>query len=243
MRRVEHVMGLPVSIDVPAARWDADLEPAFTVMRLADARFSPYRPNSELSRFNRGELASAELSTEFRDIQQTCTIWNQQTDGLFSANYGSQYDPSGLVKGWAVAQAGRALEESGWHHYLINAGGDILAAGRHDDTWSIGLQHPLIKQKLMGSLSVQTGAIATSGTYARGQHVVNPLTGEAATELVSVTVVGAEIIPTDVFATAILAGGIAGLRHDWGGYGVLAIEPDGTAHTNDAWLKLAVSNN
>ncbi|QQR52194.1 FAD:protein FMN transferase [bacterium] len=138
-------------------------------MRLADARFSPYRPNSELSRFNRGELASADLSTEFREVQQACIIWNQQTDGLFSANYGSQYDPSGLVKGWAVARGAGAggirmaplFNKCRWRYF---------AAGRHDDTWSIGLQHPLIKQKLMGSLSVQTGAIATSGTYARGQH-------------------------------------------------------------------------
>jgi len=54
-------------------------------------------------------------------------------------------------------------------------------------------------------------AVATSGTYEKGSHVLNPHTGLPADELVSVTVVGADILNADVYATAVLAMGTRGL--------------------------------
>jgi thiamine biosynthesis lipoprotein len=238
MRRVEQIMGLPVSLDVPAATSAVDLEPAFAEMRLADARFSPFRPNSELSRYNRGEIADTDLSADFASVQAACQQWQQATGGYFSAYYGSAFDPSGYVKGWAIGRASAALDQAGWHDYLINAGGDILAASQSDQTWTVGLQHPLMKRKLMGSLNLHNGAVATSGTYARGQHIVNPLTGKAAVQFVSVTVVGPRVEIADVYATAVLAGGRQAWQRDWGEYAVLAIEQDGSAHTNAAWQAL-----
>lgn len=238
MRRVEQIMGLPISIDVPAATTAIDLEPAFAELRLADARFSPYRPTSELSRFNRGEIDEVDVSPEFAEVQRACQTWREQTGGYFSAYYGASFDPSGYVKGWAVGRAGEALTQAGWTDFLINAGGDIMAASQSDQTWAIGLQHPLIKRNLMGSLNLRNGAVSTSGTYARGQHVVNPVTGKPASQFVSVTVVGPHIAAADVYATAILAGGRQAMRLDWSGYAVLAVEPDGSAHTNQAWQRL-----
>ena len=56
-------------------------------------------------------------------------------------------------------------------------------------------------------------AIATSGTYERGAHVVDPHRGQPATALRSVTVVGPDLGDADAYATAALAMGLAGL--DW----------------------------
>lgn len=55
-------------------------------------------------------------------------------------------------------------------------------------------------------------AVATSGTYENGLHVLNPRTGLPADELISVTVVGADILEADIYATAVLAMGTRGLQ-------------------------------
>jgi thiamine biosynthesis lipoprotein len=90
-------------------------------------------------------------------------------------------------------------------------------------------------------LSVAEGAVATSGTYERGQHVLNPFTGQPATELVSVTVVGPELTVADAYATAALAMGaqapawLDGLD----GYEALVIGPDGRGWSSRGWAALA----
>ena len=54
-------------------------------------------------------------------------------------------------------------------------------------------------------------AVATSGTYEKGQHILDPRSGKPANAWLSFTVVGPDILQADVFATACFAMGIAGL--------------------------------
>jgi thiamine biosynthesis lipoprotein len=49
--------------------------------------------------------------------------------------------------------------------------------------------------------------VATSGTYQRGAHVIDPHRGRAATELAAVTVIGPTLTLADAYATAALAMG------------------------------------
>ena len=78
-------------------------------------------------------------------------------------------------------------------------------------------------------LEVRDGAVATSGTYERGEHVVDPHTGRPATELVSLTVVGRSLTFADGYATAAFAMGRKGA--EWlaalDGYEAFAITSDG----------------
>ena len=53
-------------------------------------------------------------------------------------------------------------------------------------------------------------AIATSGAYARGEHVLDPHTGLAPTGLLSVTITGPELATADAYATAAFAMGARG---------------------------------
>ena len=77
--------------------------------------------------------------------------------------------------------------------------------------WRIGIRHPVQHDLVIGVVTGLDLAVATSGTYEKGLHVLNPFTGSAADELVSVTVVGADILDADVYATAVLAMGARGL--------------------------------
>jgi thiamine biosynthesis lipoprotein len=52
------------------------------------------------------------------------------------------------------------------------------------------------------SIPLRRGAVATSGTAARGQHIIDPATGAAATGLRSASVIGASLTWADVYATA-----------------------------------------
>ena len=61
-------------------------------------------------------------------------------------------------------------------------------------------------------LAVSDRAVATSGTYERGDHIVDPRTGGPAVGLRSLTVVGPRLAFTDAYATAAFVMGLDGLR-------------------------------
>ena len=77
----------------------------------------------------------------------------------------------------------------------------------------MGIRHPWRADKLCWVVDGTDLAVATSGTYERGLHVIDPKTGEPARALRSVTVTGPDLAVADTYATAALAMGEAGL--DW----------------------------
>jgi thiamine biosynthesis lipoprotein len=125
----------------------------------------------------------------------------------------SGVDPSGLVKGWSVDRAGEVLDEAGAINYSLNAGGDIRLRGRplpDEPRWRVGIQHPEVRDKLAAVVEGNDLAIATSGAYARGEHVLDPHTRRAPLGVLSVTIVGPELATADAYATAAFAMGEAG---------------------------------
>ena len=223
-------MGIPVSIDIPEAVESSIIEDAFERLRQIDAKFSTYKPASELSKYQRGELHASGLSKEMREVQGACDKYKSLTDGYFSATFSGPFDPTGYVKGWAIHEAGKLLRAAGVSSYLINAAGDIEATSDGVKTWNIALQNPFSQQKTLGIISLTNGAVATSGTYERGQHIINPLQQQPATSLVSATVYGADIITADVFATACIAMGAEralDFMSTQEGYEALLIDPAG----------------
>ena len=55
-------------------------------------------------------------------------------------------------------------------------------------------------------------AIATSGTYERGDHIIDPLTKKKPVFFKSVTIFGPSILIADVYATVIFSMGKKGLE-------------------------------
>src|SRR4051794_13368920 len=141
MTQVRHIMGIPIGIDV---RDDVDAEVAFDWLREADETFSTYRDDSDISRLDRGEVALADCRPEVDEVLTRCMRLNRATRGAFSVRPAGRLDPSGLVKGWAVAGAAQRLAAAGARRFCINAGGDIVAHGRPapDRPWRGGLPPP-----------------------------------------------------------------------------------------------------
>jgi thiamine biosynthesis lipoprotein len=232
VRRVEQVMGMPISLqlpDLPEAGALAD--EAFDWLRHVDAVFSTYREDSEVARLNRGAIRSP--GPEVAAVLDRCADLWRETDGYFDVYATGRLDPSGYVKGWAVQVASDRLVAGGAADHFLNAGGDLCARGRAaDGGWRVGIQHPFEPDRVAWVLEVTDLAVATSGRYARGDHIIDPRTGRPATALASVTVVGPDLGTADAYATAALAMGEAGLtwlaRLD--GYPSAAITTDGRAY-------------
>ncbi len=231
LREVREVMGIPVIVEVSEASVPAAaIGRAFSWLEAVEKMFSTYRPDSEISRINRGELALDDAPAAVRSVLARCEALREQTGGYFdisAATAGEGIDPSGLVKGWAVQGAGRLLADAGARGYCVNAGGDICLRGGPPgrEAWQVGIQHPLQRMDVAAVLSLSSGAVATSGAYERGDHVVDPHTGRPPEGVLSVSIVGPDLALADAYATAAFAMGRAGA--EWAaalpGYGAIVI--------------------
>lgn len=208
MRQVKQIMGLPISIDIPGRADKQLFSAAFDRLRQIDSDYSPYKIGSYVSRVRNGILKLDALPVEQQQVLHDCEAWKTRTNGYFDAFYDKGiYEPSGYVKGWAIQQIADLLQKEHVDTFCINAGGDILLRSAGEHIWRIALQHPLERNAIMGTVAAANQAIATSGTYARGNHIYNPLTNHAMNSILSVTVIGPDIISSDVYATALCAMG------------------------------------
>jgi thiamine biosynthesis lipoprotein len=83
--RVERVMGTVIGIDVRSDIPGEALDHAFAYLHEVDARFSPFRPDSEIERLARGELSMADASDELLAVTALCHELRLETDGAFDA--------------------------------------------------------------------------------------------------------------------------------------------------------------
>lgn len=240
---VEHVMGMPISVHVrgPEARGETverAVAALFADLRDAEAVFSTYRADSQISRLQRGELELADCRPEVREVHRLCEAALVRTGGSFDAwsavpGRPGVFDPTGLVKTWALARASRGLLDLPGLGVAVGAAGDILVrSGDGGPAWQIGIEDPRDRTRILATVPVEDGGIATSGSAARGDHIVDPTSGGRAREVLSATVVGPSLMWADVFATAAVARGASAVEwvHGLHGTSGLLVLADGTAH-------------
>jgi thiamine biosynthesis lipoprotein len=228
--RTEGVMGIPWTVTTRTDAPAATLDEVFADLHMIDAVFSTYRASSEISRIRAGALRIEDAGRIVSEVRELCDMYSTLTHGYFSAWYGGSFDPTGLVKGWAIARASRILERAGHRDHFVDGAGDVLARGEaaRGEAWRVGIRHPVRRDKVAGVVCARDLAVVTSGTYERGPHIVDPHTRAAATELLSLTVIGPDIVAADVFATAAFAMGRGALEFidSQPGYEALAIDAD-----------------
>ena len=222
---VEQVMGMPVSIhlrgegvDGPEA--EGAVAEAFATLRQMDGIFSTYRDDSDLMRLRRGETDLSGCSPLVREALAIGQRAQRLTHGAFSTLLPTgdgdlAFDPTGLVKGWAVDLAARPLSHLRRISFCVNAGGDLLI-GAHPDmplagddaiAWRVGIEDPHDRSQIASTVSLTHGAVATSGTAARGAHLFDPASGAHVDRPGSVTVIGPTLLWADIWATALFVGG------------------------------------
>lgn len=215
-RFVAPSMGTTVTIEVRDPQLPASVFPdVMAALDEIEERFTTYREHSEVRRIDRGELSVADAHPDVREVLAICGVLRLESNGAFDAWRDGRLDPSGYVKGWAGERAADVLRRAGATSFAINLGGDVVCAGERapGDPWRIGVRHPEDAQRIAMVLGVRSGAVATSGLYERGAHVVDARTGEAPTGWASITVMAPDLATADAIATAALAMGAGG--PDW----------------------------
>ena len=199
---------MPVSLEITEANKNT-IENYFNLLTQIDNKYSPYKTNSDLSKLWSGEIKLKSQSTEFLKIHADCLKYESLTDGYFSPFFEKRYNPTGYVKGWAIDQVSQIIEKDGYYDYCINLSGDMKFSSSGEKIWRIAIQNPFDKNKSVAVLALKNGAIATSGNYERGEHIKNPKDPDAISDIAGVTIVGEDIIKSDVLATAIYAMGLS----------------------------------
>jgi thiamine biosynthesis lipoprotein len=144
-------------------------------------------------------------SPDLAEVLTLCDSARQETGGAFDANLPGGFDPSGLVKGWAVERAALrhlpdATSDSDW---LVNAGGDIVLHAAGGRTWRVGIEDPADPTRTVRTFALASGAVATSGSAHRGAHLIDPRSGRPVTGgLRAATVLAPTLLQADVWATA-----------------------------------------
>jgi len=233
----EEVMGTVVTIDLfrdqGVTRDDvtAPVARALASLHEADMVFSTWKPNSALSRLRRGDITLGEAPPEVPEVLSLCKEAKHLSNGWFDPwMIEGGVDPTGYVKGWAAQRALAHLGEMTLDGAMLNAAGDIASFGgpRPDQPFRVGIVNPASPSTLACAVELR-GALATSGAYERGAHLVNPFTGVAETKVASASVSGPDLGVADALATALCVGGdeVLARVERLAGYEALSIGHDG----------------
>jgi thiamine biosynthesis lipoprotein len=224
IRRVEQHMGTVVTLAADVAD-EAVVDRFFDRVRELEALLSSFRPDSDISRIVARTIEVDRADRAVREVLVRCDDLRRRTDGDFDHEpVPGALDVNALAKGWIIEEAATELRLRGVELF-VNAGGDILTTPRPSGRpWRIGIQHPADPSAVLGVAELTRGAVATSGTYERGEH----LRGRAG--LTSVTVVGPDLAEADALSTAVFASGTH--RPPWWDavdrrYGLLTLDTGG----------------
>ncbi len=242
-------MGTTVSVRVLGGvdeHHNEALEGIERVFQLYDSEYSLYKPESPLSRLAAGDVALTDLSHDIRDTYARAIEWRQRTHGAFTPHRPDGIiDLSGIVKADAIAAAGAVLRAHGVESYSVNAGGDMATRGE-PEAWTTGITSPTDSGSLAAvvALGGDWSAIATSGTSEWGEHIWrSTATGP---QVVQATVVSNDIVASDVWATAIVSGGLDVVDLATNGAdacAVLVLCADGEVRANPSMVELISAAN
>ncbi|HEV3212578.1 MAG TPA: FAD:protein FMN transferase [Acidimicrobiales bacterium] len=208
-------MGTVVTIDcfldhpIEPGRLDAAMAAAVAVLHEVDGTFSVWKPDSPMSALRSGALQLADAPDVVREVLAACEAARAASGGWFDPwALPGGVDPTGYMKGWAAQRAVRQFVGLGVRGAIVNAAGDVATLGQpaQGASFRIGVVDPAAPGRLACVATVD-GGIATSGTYERGAHLVDPVRGERRTAVASATVCGRDLGLADALATALAVGG------------------------------------
>lgn len=169
-----------------------------------EQKFSAFRATSLVSRFQKGD-ETVMLDPEFQEIFVRVTIAKTETRGAFDPYFQGVYNPTGMVKGWAVEKVFQQylkplLRLSEIEAVCLNGGGDMQFETRDSSSfiWKIGIENPDHLQEMIARFQMKTGALATSGYSKRGRHILSQ------SAIKQVTILDASLVQADIWATAAL---------------------------------------
>jgi thiamine biosynthesis lipoprotein len=169
-----------------------------------------------------GFMNSQELLPSSRDIEPVLHRVGYRglriLEDRIELDPGHEIDFGGVAKGYGVDKAvERALQE-GIENVMIEAGGDLYAAGRPESgrRWKVGIRDPRRHDRILATIDVENEAVATSGGYEKFKvvggrkvpHLLDPRTGRPARGTISATIIARSTMEADALSTATFVMGV-----------------------------------
>ncbi len=135
---------------------------------------------------------------------------------VFLPRPGMRIGVGAVAKGYGVDRAADVLAARGVTRFVVDGGGDLRVEGRDvDGPWTVRIAHPRDTDRVLRTISLDRGAIVTSGDYLRYferdgiryHHILDPSTGQPARRSVAVTVVAPTAMEADALATGLFVMG------------------------------------
>jgi thiamine biosynthesis lipoprotein len=164
-------------------------------------------PASEVNLLERSNTCG-EASPALMELINAYEYWERRTRGVFSIRPGGVGTPrnvDALGKAYIIDRAAAAALKA-WPSIdalLLDVGGDIVTWGR---SWAIAIANPDARYdnaEPLATIDVRNAAVATSGTYARGAHLVDARGGQSRGVSVAATVVAPDAVTANALATTL----------------------------------------
>jgi len=161
-------------------------------------------------------LEAARASSGYENLEADCT-----RPALRKSVPALRVDLSAIAKGYAVDAVAALLDRHDVAEYLVEIGGEVRARGRNasDRPWAIGIEMPdRAARQVSRVIELDGASLATSGDYRNFfehegryySHTIDPRTGAPVLhDLAAVSVVHADAMEADAWATALLVLGPA----------------------------------
>ncbi|KRL33934.1 thiamine biosynthesis membrane-associated lipoprotein [Liquorilactobacillus uvarum DSM 19971] len=179
-------------------------------LKQIDELFSTFRTDSLVKRYQLGDNTPL-LNDKFKTVYNLSTLGSNVTQGYFDPYFEGCFNPTGLVKGWAIEEIFFNIlqpvlkSEPQILDISLNGGGDLQFGAQTDSSffWKIGIENPVNLHQLVAIYRLQNGAVATSGFSKRGHHIVS-LNDHS---LLQSTIIASSLTWADIWATAALSAG------------------------------------
>lgn len=244
------IMGVPIIINIRDEEAKQEFfDEVFNYFIYVDEKFSTYKETSEITAINNRKINLEDVSDDMKLVFKLSEETKKITNGYFDIiNHDGKYDPSGIVKGWSIFNAGNILKNLGVKNFTVEAGGDIEISGKNPEgkLWCIGIQNPFSKKReIIKKVYLTDKGMATSGTYVRGQHIYNPFNKNVTlNEVISLTVIGPNIYEADRMATSAFAMGKDGIKfiEQLNGFEAYVVDNNGTATMTSGFNEYTKNN-
>ncbi len=195
---------------------------SLSISRLTDGAFDiSYASMDQIWKFD-GTMKAMPSAEEINASVAGVGYENIEIDELnqtvFLRKAGMKIGFGAIGKGYAADKAKALLIATGASGGIINASGDMSSWGKQQngDEWKIAITNPLDKSKVFGLVSLNGGAVVTSGNYEkyvefngkRYTHIIDPRSGYPASGIISVTVFAPVAEFADALATSVFVMGI-----------------------------------
>lgn len=170
-----------------------------------------FAPNFPIDNFS--PPSKDQIQSSLQKVIDFSSLEFDQNNKILTKNLHAELDFGGIVKGYAVEQAGELLKQNGYKKGYVNIGGSSIYVLNFSD---LSIRHPIMDKNLdnIAKFNIEdmnNFSLSTSGDYekyyvhdkVRYSHIINPKTGyPAMSDIKSVSIINADGAESDALSTA-----------------------------------------